>query len=67
MGTAYGGNIWSGGTVFSAIDRPGGPFLGGDRVQRDTTQPNALRPRVKIFTESVVVFALAWLEKNQKN
>ena len=35
MGTAYGGNIWSGGTVFSANDRPGGPFLGGDRVQRD--------------------------------
>ena len=29
---------------------------------RCTAQPNALRPRV--FAEAVVVFALAWLEKN---
>ena len=34
---------------------------------RCTTQPNALHPRVEIFPEAVVVFALAWLEKNQKN
>ena len=31
---------------------------------RCTAQPNALRPRVEIFPEAVVVFALAWLEKN---
>ena len=31
---------------------------------RCSTQPNALRPRVEIFTEAVVVFALAQLEKN---
>ena len=36
-------------------------------MSRCTTQPNALRPRVEIFPEAVVVFALAWLEKNQKN
>ena len=36
-------------------------------MSRCTTQPNALRPRVEIFTEAVVVFALAWLEKNQNN
>ena len=36
-------------------------------MSRCTTQPNALGPRVEIFTEAVVVFALAWLEKNQKN
>ena len=36
-------------------------------MSRCTTQPNALRPRVEIFTEAVVVFALAWLEKNQKS
>ena len=36
-------------------------------MSRCTTQPKALRPRVEIFTEAVVVFALAWLEKNQKN
>ena len=34
---------------------------------RCTTQPNALRSRVEIFTQTVVVFVLAWLEKNQKN
>ena len=28
---------------------------------------SALCPCVEIFTEAVVVFALAWLEKNQKN
>ena len=31
---------------------------------RFTAQPNALRPRVEIFAEVVVVFAIAWLEKN---
>ena len=36
-------------------------------MSRCTTQLNALRPRVEIFAEAVVVFALAWLEKNQKN
>ena len=36
-------------------------------MSRCTTQPNALRPSVEIFTEAVVVFALAWLEKNQNN
>ena len=36
-------------------------------MSRCTTQPNAVHPRVEIFTEAVVVFALAWLEKNQKN
>ena len=36
-------------------------------MSRCTTQPNALRPHVEIFAESVVVFALAWLQKNQKN
>ena len=36
-------------------------------MSRCTTQPNALRPRVEIFPEAVVVFALAWLEKNQNN
>ena len=35
--------------------------------RRCTAQPNALRPRVEIFAEAVVVFALAWLEKNQNN
>ena len=35
-------------------------------MSRCSTQPNALRPRVEIFPEAVVVFALAWLEKNQK-
>ena len=35
-------------------------------MSRCTTQPNALRPSVEIFTEAVVVFALAWLEKNNK-
>ena len=34
---------------------------------RCTAQPNALRPRVEIFAEAVVVFALAWLEKNNNN
>ena len=34
---------------------------------RCTAQPNTLRHRVEIFTEAVVVFALAWLEKNQNN
>ena len=34
---------------------------------RCTAQPNALRPGVEIFTEAVVVFALAWLEKNNNN
>ena len=33
---------------------------------RRSTQPNALRPRVEIFAEAVVVFALASLEKNNK-
>ena len=33
---------------------------------RCTAQPNALRPRVEIFAEAVV-FALAWLEKNNTN
>ena len=33
---------------------------------RCTAQPNALRPRVEIFPEAVVVFALAWLEKNNQ-
>ena len=36
-------------------------------MSRCTTQPNALCPRVEIFPETVVGFALAWLEKNQKN
>ena len=36
-------------------------------MSRCTTQPNALRPRIEVFPEAVVVFALAWLEKNQKN
>ena len=36
-------------------------------MSRCTTQPNALRPCVEIFTEAVVVFGLAWLEKNQNN
>ena len=36
-------------------------------MSRCTTQPNALRPRVEIFPEAVVVFALAWLEKNNNN
>ena len=36
-------------------------------MSRCTTQPNALRARVEIFPEAVVIFALAWLEKNQKN
>ena len=36
-------------------------------MSRCTTQPNTLRPRVEVFPEAVVVFALAWLEKNQKN
>ena len=30
-------------------------------------QPNALRPRAEILAEAVVVFALAWLEKNNNN
>ena len=34
---------------------------------RCTAQPNAQRPRVEIFVEAVVVFALAWLEKNNNN
>ena len=34
---------------------------------RCTAQPNALCPRVEIFPEAVVVFALAWLEKNNNN
>ena len=34
---------------------------------RCTAQPNTLRPRVEIFTEAVIVFALAWLENNQNN
>ena len=34
---------------------------------RCTAQPNALRPRVEIFAEAVVVFALAWLENNNNN
>ena len=34
---------------------------------RCTAQPNALRPRVEIFAKAVVVFALAWLEKNNNN
>ena len=34
---------------------------------RCTTQPNALRPRVEIFTQAVVVFSLAWLENNNNN
>ena len=32
-----------------------------------TAQPNALRPRAEIVAEAVVVFALAWLEKNNNN
>ena len=35
-------------------------------MSRCTTQPNALCPRVEIFTQAVI-FALAWLEKNQNN
>ena len=31
---------------------------------RCSTQPNALCPRVEISAVAVVVFALAWLEKN---
>ena len=31
---------------------------------RCIAQPNALHPRVEIFPEAVVVFALAWLENN---
>ena len=34
---------------------------------RCTAQPNAVRSRVEIFAEAVVVFALAWLEKNNIN
>ena len=34
---------------------------------RCTAQPNALRPRVEIIPEDAVVFALAWLEKNNNN
>ena len=34
---------------------------------RCSTQPNALRPRIEIFTEAVVVFALVWLEKKKNN
>ena len=34
---------------------------------RCRAQPNALCPRVEISAVAVVVFALAWLEKNQKN
>ena len=34
---------------------------------RSRAQPNALCPRVEISAVAVVVFALAWLEKNQKN
>ena len=34
---------------------------------RCTAQPNALCPRVEIFPEAVVVFALAWLEKKNNN
>ena len=34
---------------------------------RCTAQPNTVRPRVEIFAEAVVVFALAWLEKNNNN
>ena len=34
---------------------------------RCTAQPNALRPSIEIFAEAVVVFALAWLEKNNNN
>ena len=36
-------------------------------MSRCTAQPNALRPRVEILAEAVVVFALAWLEKNNNN
>ena len=34
---------------------------------RCTAQPNGLRPRIEILAEAVVVFALAWLEKNNYN
>ena len=34
---------------------------------RCTAQPNVLRPPVEIVPEAVVVFALAWLEKNNNN
>ena len=34
---------------------------------RCRTQPNALCPHVEISTIAVVVWALAWLKKNQKN
>ena len=34
---------------------------------RCTAQPNALRPRVEIFAEAVVVFVLAWLKKKKNN
>ena len=34
---------------------------------RCTAQPNALCPRVEIVPVAVVVFALAWLEKNNNN
>ena len=33
---------------------------------RCSTQLSALRPCFEIFTEAVVVIALAWLEQNQK-
>ena len=34
---------------------------------RCTAQPNALCPRVEIVSAAVVVFVLAWLEKNNNN
>ena len=34
---------------------------------RCRTQPNALCPRVEISAVAVVVFALAWLKKNNNN
>ena len=34
---------------------------------RCRAQPNALCPRVEISAVAVVVFALAWLEKNNNN
>ena len=34
---------------------------------RCRTQPNALCPRVETSAVAVVVFALAWLEKNNNN
>ena len=36
------------------------------KPSRCTAQPNALRPRIEIFAEAVV-FALAWLERNNNN